>query len=83
MAGELAMLAALVVGGVVRAIAIDQLVERRTIGIMRHDQWADFGAQEMIGAGGAERRQIVKLLRIDEFQHLRRIDEMADLDFVL
>ena len=58
------VLAALVVGGVVGAVGLDrrrQAGERRVeIGLGRvevDDQRADLGAQEMVGAGGAERRQ--------------------------
>ena len=83
MAGEFGMLAALVVGRIVLAIALDQCVEGRALRVMRHDERADLGAQEVIGAGGAERRQLLQLLGIHEFQHLRRIDEMSDLHLVL
>ena len=56
------MLAAVIVGGVVVAIAFEQLIEGGTIGIMRHDQRLDLGAQEVVRAGCAERRQGAQLL---------------------
>ena len=36
----------------------------------------------MIGARGAERRQSFERIRIDEFEHFRRVGEMACLVFI-
>ncbi len=76
------MFAGLVVGRIVLAVALDQCVEGRALRVMRHDERADLGAQEVIGARGAERRQLFQLLGIHEFHHLARIDEVSDLHFV-
>ncbi len=42
-------------------------------------QRPDLGAQEVIGAAGAERREGVEIARIDEREDFRRIGEVADL----
>ena len=59
-------------------------VERRVdVGVRRvevDDQRPDLGAQEMVGAGGAERRQLAPArFEFDELEHRRLIVEMADL----
>ena len=83
------MFAALVVGRIVGAIGLETLVERCGHGgeivcrrIERQDQRADLGAQEMIGARRAERRERPEVARIDELEHGRRVREMADLPLV-
>ena len=42
-------------------------------------QRPDLGAQEMVGAAGAERGEVFELLRADEFEHRGLVVEMADL----
>ena len=73
------MAAALIVAAVVRTIVRDQRVESGGVGIMRHDQRADLGADEVVGAGGPERREAAELMGVDELHHLGGIDEMPCL----
>ena len=79
-------LAALVIGRIVGAIGRKAVVERGDDRveivrrrIERQHQRPDLRAQEMIGAGRAERRKRFELARVDEFEHSRRVGEMADL----
>ncbi len=60
----------------------DRLVEIVAGWIIGKNQRPDLGAQEMIGAGRAERGERRQRLRIDEFQNRPRIGEMTDLAFV-
>ncbi len=71
--------AALVVAGIVLPVGFDELVELRVVGVGRQHQRADLGAQEMVGAGGAQRRQLLEPVRVDELQHRGRHVDMADL----
>ena len=73
------MPAAFVVGSVVPTVAVDQPVERGIVGVGRHHQRANLGAQEVIGAGGAESRQLLEPVRVHELQDRRRGFDMADL----
>ena len=77
------MLAAVVIGRIVGPVVLDELVESRTLGVMRHDQGADLGAQEMVRAGRAEWRQRLQHVGIHELQHLGRVDKVADLALML
>ena len=75
------MLAAGVIGGVVIAILCDQPIKLLAINVMRNNQRLDLGAQEMVGAGRAHRRQGIQLLRIHKFQNLGHIGEMPSFHF--
>ncbi len=50
---------------------------------MGNDDRANFGAEEMIGAGRAQGRQGTQHFAIHKFQNLRGIGEMAGLHFIL
>ena len=80
------MLAAIVIGLVIDAIGgdlIGQTVDDGIdIGLGRIEidhQRADLGAQEMVRAGGAQRRQRTQIVGIDEFEHGVAVVEMAQL----
>ena len=87
--GRVRMLAALVIGGVVAPVAGEKivetgnhLVETVALRIKGKNQRPDLGAQKVIRAGRAERRQRRQRVGIDEFQHFRRVGEMSDLALV-
>ena len=75
--------AALVVGGVALPIGLEPPVELAVIDLRRQDQRADLGAQEVVGAGGAERRQLLEPVRVHELEHRLAVEGMADLGLVL
>ncbi len=79
------MLAALVIGRIVLAVRLDaglQAFQRcrdiRLGGVEIDNQRADLGAQEVVGAGRAERRERFHVLGADELQHGILVVEMAD-----
>ena len=83
------MAAGLVVAGIIGAVSFKRLVETRRqrvhIRLRRieiEDQWADFGAQEVIRAGCAECAERLQVLRVDEFENRLLIVEMAELAFL-
>ena len=89
MFGTVGVLAAVVIGGVVRAIIRDRLVQAGDCGveilgdrIERHHQRRDLGAQEMVGARGAHGGELAELARVHELQHHGLVVEVADLLFV-
>ncbi|MNK91835.1 hypothetical protein D3C87_1119500 [compost metagenome] len=80
------MAAGFVVARIIGAVSLQRLVETRhqrvhirMCGIEIEDQRADFRAQEMVRAGGAERAERLQILGIDEFENRILIVEMAEL----
>ena len=63
--------------GLMRAVIWSNDVARRIEG---QHQRPDLGAQEMIGAGSAERREARESLAADEIQHRLAVVEVADLE---
>ena len=61
------------------SIGLDRLCQ---IGIGVQHQRTDLGAQEMIRAGGAHRRQLGQGVAADELQHDGAVVEMADAGYV-
>ena len=79
-------LAALVVAGVALAIGLDrglhardELLDRLARRIEGQHQRPDLGAQEVIGARSAERREAGELFAADEFEHGFAVVEVTDL----
>jgi hypothetical protein len=68
-------------GAIGRELLVEAREHRRDcrVGIERQHERTDFGAQEMIGAGRAERREIAERVRIDEFQHFGRVAEKCPI----
>src|SRR5690606_34593713 len=72
-------------GGVVLAVGRVQFFEavddrlQSGVGGGVEDQRADLGAQEVVGAGGAERGQVEQFLRGQEVEHGLLVGEVPDL----
>src|SRR5690606_24736163 len=60
----------------------DDGINVRIGGIEVDDQRTDLGAQEMVGAGGAQRRQRTEIVGIDEFEDGSAVVEMAEFKTV-
>jgi hypothetical protein len=73
-----------VVGGVLGAVGLERLGELRLEvsdsggGVPVHEERADLGADEVVRATGAEVRELLGRLRVDEVEHVGRVGKAAD-----
>ena len=78
-AGESGVGKGLIVGAVLLAIfrqrTLDLLLERVEIGARRpgHKERTNLGADEVVGATGAQKGQLLRVRRVDELQHVGRV----------
>ena len=74
-----------VVVGVLGAVGLEGCVDRAlessrgvACGVPVDEHRADLGADEVVGAAGAEVRELLRLRGVDEVEHVGRVGEAAD-----